>query len=157
MMFSLIPLGVGAGVVAVAAGKVTHVALTATGPNRRPGEAVQFVRNFAKEKRLGNRSDDSCSKSSKIKFKLRFENYSQYVDTAKHFLKTFNGCNKDIGILPDCDADKDGDGTDVPILMDVFWSFNVPGSMRAHTSMMIVYKSKVSFNNYVKHYSPLDN
>ena len=143
-------MGVGLGVVSLAAAKggalffvgagvtTTVVARKATGSNRRPGEAVEFVKNAAIQARMGKLGASSCSSSSLVKFQLMFESYDQYVDEVKAFLTLFHKCNQTDGILPT----NDEGAFDVPTIMDVFWSYGAHGHMRVHTSLMLVYAGK---------------
>ena len=119
-----------------------YVVLNTTGSNRQEGEGIELLKGAVKQVGIGRRSDTSINKGGLGAFQIRFEHFAEYLDKVKLFLRLFDECNNEIGILPPEEVDEGG-RFHVPVRMDVFWAFGAPGHMRIHSSLMVVYKSKL--------------
>ena len=112
----------------------------AVGPFAQPGETGQLA---------WRSMTSSASKSSGWSslgqhatkdgtFKHLFKEYTTYIKYVKRFIEDYHDTNKEVSILP---VNVSDGGFDLPILMDVFWAYGVPGHEQVHTSLLFAYKS----------------
>ena len=79
--------------------------------------------------------------SSKGIFTDAFKNNNEYVKFVKRFIEDYHDVNQEFGILrKEMEEVGDGKGFDVPIMIDVFWAYGVPGHENVHTSLLFAYK-----------------
>lgn len=131
-------LGASASIIAgaVAVGSLS----SAVGPFAQRGETAQLAWHSITSSTAKSSQWSSLGQhiSKDGTFKHLFKEYTTYIKYVKRFIEDYHDTNKEVSILPFHVHEM---GFDIPILMDVFWAYGVPGHEQVHTSLLFAYKS----------------